>query len=134
MSDNPFQSPATDARVVGVRGGSREELRKVATYQKGVLVCILIQIAAVVAQFVIPPELLLFVSLASLVVSLAGTVFVLLLAVNLYSTGLGVVLGILALVPCVGLIVLLSVNGKATRVLRQNGIQVGLLGADLSKV
>ena len=134
MSDNPFQSPATDARVLGVRGGSREELRKVETYQKGILVCILIQILAVIAQFVLPPELAIVVALASLAVSLASTVFVFLLAVNVYSTALGIVLGILALVPCVGLIVLLAVNGKATSVLRNNGIKVGLLGANLADV
>ena len=37
-------------------------------------------------------------------------------------------------IPCVGLLALLAVNGKATTVLRSNGIKVGLLGADLSKI
>ena len=35
---------------------------------------------------------------------------------KVYSTGLGIVLGLLTLIPCVGLIVLLIVNGKATSV------------------
>lgn len=48
--------------------------------------------------------------------------------------GLGIVLGILTLIPCIGLIVLLVINGKATGVLRENGIGVGLLGANLSKL
>ena len=49
--------------------------------------------------------------------------------VKVYGTGLGIFLGILCLVPLIGLIVLLAVNGKETRVLKQNGIKVGLLGA-----
>ncbi|MCL4194085.1 MAG: hypothetical protein KJZ87_20275 [Thermoguttaceae bacterium] len=34
----------------------------------------------------------------------------------------------------IGLITLLVVNGQATNVLRQNGIRVGLLGADMSQL
>jgi hypothetical protein len=59
---------------------------------------------------------------------------VFLLAIKVYSTGVGVLLGILTLVPCIGLIVLLIVNGKATGILKQNGIKVGLLGANLSQI
>ena len=51
-----------------------------------------------------------------------------------YGSGLGILLGVLCLLPLVGLLVLLAVNGKATRVLKQNGIRVGLLGADLSSI
>ena len=36
----------------------------------------------------------------------------------------------LALIPLIGLISLRVVNGKATRILRVNGIKVGLLGAN----
>jgi hypothetical protein len=42
------------------------------------------------------------------------------------------VLGVLALIPLVGLIVLLIVNGKATKILREHGVRVGLMGAKLS--
>jgi hypothetical protein len=45
----------------------------------------------------------------------------------------GVLLGILTLIPLIGLIVLLVINGKATKVLRANGHRVGLLGASLSE-
>lgn len=74
------------------------------------------------------------IGIGVLVVGLAGTVFVFLLAIKVYSTGVGVLLGILTLVPCIGLIVLLIVNGKATGILKQNGIKVGLLGANLSQI
>jgi hypothetical protein len=134
MAENPYQSPATDARAVGVLSGRIEDLHKVAKYQKGILVCILIQLIAVAAQLALPEELRVFVALGSLVVGLVSTVFVFLLAVNVYSTALGVVLGVLALIPCLGLVALLIVNQKATNVLKQNGIRVGLLGANLSQI
>ena len=134
MAENPYQSPATDARALGIRSGSREDLRRVATYQKGILVCILVQICAVIALLAVPPDIALFVRLGSLVIAVASTVFVFRLAMNVYSTGVGIVLGILALVPCVGLLALLFVNGKATSVQRQNGIKVGLLGANLESI
>jgi hypothetical protein len=134
MSENPYESPRAEAPVVGVLTGRREDLRSVAQYQKGILVCILIYLVAVFCQFLIPPEFRLFLALGVLVIGLVGTVFVFLLAMKVYGAALGVFLGILTLIPCVGLIVLLVVNGKATSVLKQNGIRVGLLGADLSQV
>ena len=69
-----------------------------------------------------------------LVVGIVGTVFVFRLAIRVYSTGVGILLGVLTLIPCISLIVLLVVNGKATAILKQNGIKVGLLGANLSEV
>jgi hypothetical protein len=134
MSENPYQSPAAESQVVGVKSGHRDDLRSVAKYQKGILICILIYLLAVLAQFGIPAELRLVLALGVLVVGIVGTIFVFLLAMKVYSTVVGVLLGILTLVPCVGLIVLLVVNGKATAILRQNGIKVGLLGANLSKI
>ncbi len=134
MNDNPYQSPMTESRAIGVRSGRREDLRSVAKYQKGILVCILIYIVAVICQLVLPPELRLVISLGVLAVGVTGTVFVFLLAIRVYSTAVGILLGILTLFPCLGLLVLLIVNGKATTILKQNGIKVGLLGADLSKI
>ena len=56
------------------------------------------------------------------------------LAIAIYNTAMGIVLSILTLVPLVGLIILLIVNGKATGILRANGIKVGLLGAKTSQI
>ena len=134
MSENPYQSPSGQSQIVGVKSGSREDLRSVAKYQKGILVCILINLTAVVCQLAIPADLRPIIGLSVLVVGLAGTIFVFLLAIKVYSTGVGVLLGILTLIPCVSLIVLLVVNGKATGILKQNGIKVGLLGANLSEI
>ena len=67
------------------------------------------------------------------IVGVASAVYVVLLAMRVYNVALGIVLGLLSVVPCIGLIVLLVVNGKASTILRSNGHKVGLLGADLSR-
>jgi hypothetical protein len=134
VDENPYAAPQADTQVVGVLSGQREDLRSVAKYQKGILVCILLYLVAVVLQFVLPPEALPILIVGVVLLLLAGTIFVFLLAMKVYGQGVGILLGILALIPLIGLIVLLRVNGKATSVLQQNGVKVGLLGADLSKV
>ncbi len=133
-SDNLFQSPRVDVRVVGVRSGKREDLKSVAQFQKGILVCVLIQLIAIIGRFALPAGIQITLHSAMFAVGLAGAVFVFLLAEKVYNTVAAVLLGILALIPYIGLIVLLVVNGKATGVLRNNGIKVGLLGAELSKI
>jgi len=137
MSDNPFQTPLELHRgISGVRIGTLESLKKVAQNQRGVLACILAEILIVVAQIVLRPmvgpdsELLtLLASIALLASGVLAAVFVFRLAVNVYHPAVGAALGILALVPCIGLVALLTINAKANDVLRQNGIHVGLMGA-----
>lgn len=134
MNENPYQPPQANPTAVGILSGTRDDLRSVAKSQKGILVCILIYLVAVFAQFALPLEVRPLVGIGVLLVGLVGAVFVFMLAIKVYGTGLGIVLGILSLVPCIGLIVLLVVNGKATGVLKQNGIKVGLLGANISTI
>jgi hypothetical protein len=133
MDDNPYQSPSADMQAIGVRSGKREDLKAIATYQKGIMVCILMYLLAVIGQFALPPELRPLVGLGVLLVGVGGFICVLLLAMKVYSTGTGILLAILTFIPVVGLIVLLSVNGKATSILKANGHAVGLLGASLSE-
>lgn len=125
---------SAESRVSGVKSGRRQDLKSVATYQKVILVCILIYLLAVVFQFTIPPDLRFVLGLVVLPALVVATVFVFLLATKVYSTGVGVLLGLLTLIPCIGLLVLLVINSKATGILRENGIDVGLLGADLSQI
>ena len=132
MTENPYQSPQTSSAAVGVLSGSRDDLRSVARFQKGILVCILIYLIAVIGQFALPVEIRPIIGI--LLAGIGSAVFVFMLAMKVYGTGLGIVLGILSLVPLIGLIVLLIVNGKATGVLKQNGIKVGLLGANISAI
>jgi hypothetical protein len=110
------------------------DILAVAKRQRAILLCILSYLALVMLQFALPPNLRLVLALLAFVVSITGAVFVFMLALTVYSTGVGIVLGILTLIPIVGLIVLLVINGKATTILRQHGIQVGLLGARIDRI
>ena len=134
MSENPYQSPKGYEPVVGVRSGRHEDLRGVALCQKGILVCILIYLLAVVGQFALPPQLRPILGLGVLALGVVGLVFVLLLSVKVYHVAVGILLGLLTMVPCFGLLVLLIINAKATAILRNNGYRVGLLGASLSEI
>lgn len=111
---------------------SRDDLRSTALYQKGILCCILAYFLLVGVSFVLPPEVRLLLAVVALLISIAATMFVFLLATKVYSTALGVALGILTLIPFIGLIVLLSINGQANAILKKHGIKVGLLGAKLA--
>lgn len=134
VSINPYQPPSLESQAVGVLSGTRDDLRAVAKYQKGIIVCILVYLILVIVQFALPPDLRPILGLLLIPLGIIGTVFVFLLSTKVYGTPLGIVFGLLTLVPCVGLIMLLVVNGKATSVLKQNGIQVSLLGANMSQL
>ena len=108
---------------------SRDDLRLVASRQKAIILCILIYLVALAAQFLLPHELRPMLGIGVLAVGVVAAVFTFMLAIKLYGTGVGVLLGVLTLIPLVGLVVLLIVNGKATGILKENGIAVGLLGA-----
>jgi hypothetical protein len=82
----------------------------------------------------VPAALTLMMVFATFGIVLVGAFFVFRLGILLYGTVKGVFAGVCALFPCVGLIALLIVNGKATRVLRENHIRVGFLGADPSRI
>jgi hypothetical protein len=143
VDENPYQSPLADLRpAVGVLSGQHRDVRAVAVYQKGILVCILVYLLTILVQLVaisaapspVSARLIALVAgLVSLGAGLAGMVFVFLLSTKVFGIVLGILLGILTVVPCLGLLVLLIINGKATSVLRQNGHRVGLLGARLSE-
>lgn len=110
----------------------QDDLRRIAIFQKAILFCILANLVVVPLWFILPLESRVFLALPLLAVYVTATVFVFLLATKVYGTGIGILLGILELVPFVGLIVLLIINGKATGVLQMHGIRVGLLGAKMS--
>lgn len=134
---NPYAAPVESSEVVGVNSGTIDDLRAVARYQRGVIFCLLMYlslmiIASVVVRFPRPPfsEGVYFAFTAfTLLTSLTGAVFAFLLAIKVYRGLTGFLLGILCLVPCINLLILLLINGKATTVLKENGIKVGFMGA-----
>jgi hypothetical protein len=144
---NPYEAPKAELRAVGVRSGQREDVRKVAVAQKAILTCILIQIGSILIVIVglasagnggeksaVLPMLVRMAVLVALISGVISALFVFAMALRVYNTALGILFGIGALMPYVGLIVLLVVNGKATKILQANGYKVGLLGAKLSDV
>jgi hypothetical protein len=130
----PGQFPPQPPQPLSYGTSARSDLKEIASQQRAIMLCILAYIVAVICQFALPQNLRLFVGLAVMAVGVIAAVFIFMLAIKLYGTGVGILLGILTLIPCIGLIVLLIVNGKATNILRENGVKVGLLGADPKQV
>lgn len=141
----------SDATGLGKRP-SRQELYRIALYQKGLLLCVLLLILAFIGRFlaitnpgspfvleVLMPVYRFLgpsffgIGLEHAMIQLVGAVFALLLALKVYGIPAGIALGILLFAPYVGLIVLLLINGGASSVLQKNGFRVGLLGAKLSQ-
>lgn len=141
MADRKYADEGYDDDDLDIRkprsGNSRIDrptLRAIAIYQKVILLCILAYVTLFVGQFFVPAETKWVLGIFGLAVILTATVFVFLLSTKVYSVVAGVLLGLVTLVPCVGLIALLVINGKATSTLRAHGINVGLIGADLSQI
>ena len=51
----------------------------------------------------------------------------------LYGLEVSIIVGILMIVPMIGLIVLLILNSRANSAIKRNGYNTGLLGADLNQ-
>jgi predicted RNA-binding Zn-ribbon protein involved in translation (DUF1610 family) len=122
------------------RGGKTGRLQSIASSQKKLLICILLQILTYSLLLVLsgmmrrsPDPALSLVVLCDAAVLLAagvgGIIYTFLLSTKIYNTGLGIVLALLTIVPCLGLLILLMVNQRATAILQENGYRVGLLGA-----
>ena len=133
----PAQAPYAGQPPLGYAAppmGGGVDLNTIATRQRTIMYCILGYVLLFVAQFAVPGPVRMLFGLAAFAVSVTAAVFVFMLALSLYNTGVGILLGILTLVPLIGLLVLLTINGKATNILRHHGIRVGLMGADSSQV
>jgi hypothetical protein len=70
----------------------------------------------------------------SLLINIAAAVFIIRLAATLYNVPIAVLCGIFALLPCFNILMLVFINSQATYWLKKEGIRVGLLGANLSKI
>lgn len=120
----------------------RDNLRKIATYQRAVLICLLSQFLLGPFMFVCvmpfapgrPSDVVLLGLVAGLILGVVGTVFSFKLSAKIYSTKLGVTLAIMTFIPLYGLVILLIINSRATAVLNRHGISVGLFGANSSDI
>ena len=117
-------------------------LRAIAQYQKVLILCLLVQLLAWVGFILLnltgenAAERLPLRVMGGLTVFLGlfGGVFVLLLGMKVSGPTLGVILGILTVIPCLGLIVILVMSLLATSTLKAAGVRVGLFGARMSDI
>ncbi len=137
MQDNPYQPPVAPPEASPLDNLSPTalaEIRQTAFLQKGLIVCIALQIVAILGAAFLPQELKPIATGLYVVVALAGGFCTFLLAMTLYGIGLGILMAAASGIPCVGLFVLLTINGKATAELREYGVEVGLFGVPWSKI
>ena len=136
MSENPYQAPPDYGEAIGVKSGNRKDLRSVAMYQKGLLFSILAYLTAILAMPLLAslPILSIVIVFLGIIGILAGLVCVALLAIKVYQPAIGILVVIFMFVPLINMLILLSVNGKATRILKANGIRVGFMGAKMSNI
>jgi uncharacterized membrane protein len=129
---NPYESPQFVGQATEVEPVDREKLRRVARRQQWVLYALLAQIAVYVAMLALQGASGVAALLGLLFLGLAifSMVAVFLLAKELLHIVVAVICTVLMLIPCISLLTLVIVNGRATRLLQQHGVKVGLMGAN----
>jgi hypothetical protein len=115
-------------------------LRRVARYQRWMIAVVLGQLVvwlAYVALMIVSdgrggsPR---WAAVLTLILGAVGAVFVFLTALELRGSFAASVFGLATFVPCVGLLVIVLVNGYATTELRKHGIRVGFFGASPGEI
>ncbi len=122
----PRQNPNDDRLV----------LKEVAVTQKHILYCVLGQFGVGILNAIAGAAQLTALAFLDIALALGLLVFMIISVIKLTKALnlSAVIYAILMFVPCVSLIVLLILNGKATERLKQAGIKVGLLGADPNSI
>lgn len=135
---NPFQSPETIELDVLRKGEPKYDLRSIAMYQRLIIFCILGNfgcIASLIATNMLRnPAIGMFIGMTLLLMALVSLICVILLASKIYGVVIGIILGLFMWVPLLSLLILVMINGRATSILTKNGVHVGFLGADYSKL
>lgn len=98
---------------------TKQDLMEVAKWQKNIMWMIPLSLAAMLIKY------------ATIVTGIIQIYFIYKLAVAVRSSAAWAYI-ILAFCPFVGLLALLHINGKATKILKANGIKVGLMGARMA--
>jgi hypothetical protein len=112
-----------------------DELRRIARYQRWIIGIMLAQLALWVGYILIAAARgadvhagLRLPTIITFALGGVGGIYTFLLYWTIRGPFAAVVMGLGAVPPCIGLLVLLTVNGAATAVLRANGVRVWLLG------
>lgn len=106
------------------------DLKKIASSQRGMLICLLINVLCLIGNRAGLGPVVLVVMILQIV---AALYFVFNLATSLkYSNAVAVLCCILMFIPIVCLLTMGWLNSKATKILKENGIKVGLFGANVN--
>ena len=130
------QTSEGDAEVVSGNSSAKEQLRKIAKSQRVVLFFILMYIPLIFMMFALaasklPSSLALIVAISVFAYIIYSYVQLLSLANGACGLGTAIACGILFwLFPPIGFILLFFVNGRASKLLKNEGYKVGLLGVN----
>ena len=113
---------------------STAELYAIARFQRAIIYCILFLLIDYGVAMVMPQEVRLFMAIPHLIIAVVAAVCVFRLSLQVYSTGPGILLALGTLIPCLGLLVLVVINSKATATLHEYGVAVGFLGVGGSEM
>lgn len=137
-TQNPYEVP--EVRNFVSASEDRERLRRIATGQRNTNLAALSYLCLLPANLLlravadsIPGSAVVFIILVISVI-VYGAISVYGLASELRGKVVAVIYVIGLLAPILGLLLLMSLSGRATKILRENGITVGFLGADPNSV
>jgi hypothetical protein len=127
----------------GGGGAKTGKLKQIASHHRGIQVSVLLILACWIGMVVItvavgkntdPAMILVRMSVVAVAfgAGLGLAIYAFLLARQLYSTGTAILLAIVMLVPCMNVLIALFVSQRASQLLKDNGYEVGLLGAKMS--
>ncbi len=131
MTENPYQPPSDPTPPVGAKRYGPDQLKRIAHFQKAIVICVGLVLGATVGELVVPGSWQGSFRFGLGFSLLLGTICLMVQGVRLYGVALGLLLAVFALSPYTVLVVLLLLHFKANRVLKQQGIKVGWLGANL---
>lgn len=133
--DNPYRAPVSEGPHVDMPQ-DRERLRRIAGAQRLVNVAVLLYLGIIPINVglrmtgVVASWIGLLVLVYLFVVLVVGVIAVFRLASMFRGTVVALLYLVGMIVPLLGLLLLVSLSGRATKELRAAGINVGLLGAN----
>ena len=113
-------------------------MRRVASRQQFVLYALLANIVINIVFMAMPPDASKHIRLVMAILAISVVITTMIaafqLAWELYNVVIGVICAVLMPVPCIALLTLLIINGKATNFLQKRGVKVGLMGVNSNTI
>jgi len=126
MHQNPFITPQPEPQI---DPAVAQKLEYVAKSQRLLLHTLLVYLGLIVCMFIVPASAVIIIQFFALAAAIIMVFTVANIATKVFNIFSGVILALLMLVPLINLLILGVVNGRATKLLRENGYDVGVLGA-----